>query len=142
MSQDIEGIAEDIIGKISPRSFPEDYLPGDEQTADFTIPKSEEVMMYRELEGVYVMLDGERIFFKDPYEAKYIFYCAKSGVTTVRMPGTKTLKKILKEFQNYLEHLRYEVEKETDKLGLNEKDRDLVIDACSRKLGYDLIADI
>ncbi len=142
MPDDIEKLAERIISDIKPKSFPEDYLPADEKTTDFVIPQAEDIMMYRELEGVFVMLDGERIFFKDPYEAKYIFYCAKKGVTNVRIPGTRTLKRILKDFQSYLENVRYEVTREGEKYNLDEGQKDELIDACAKKLGYDLIADI
>lgn len=142
MNGNLEETAERILAELNPKSFPEDYLPANEKTADFTIPKCEEIMMYRELEGVFVFLDGERIFFKDPYEAKYVFYCAKRGVTNVRIPNTKTLKRIVKEFQSYLENLRYEVDKECEKQSLAGEEKDEVVRICAEKLGYDLIADI
>lgn len=138
----LEEAAERILAELKPKSFPDDYIPEDEKTTDFTIPKCQDVMMYRELEGVFVFLDGERIFFKDPYEAKYMFYCAKRGVTNVKMPHPKTLKRVLKEFHAYLENLRYEVEKECIKLNFADQEKDDIIRICAEKLGYDLIADI
>lgn len=142
MSEELESISDGIIRSLDIRIFPDDYLPTDEKLTEFELPPGEEIMMYRELEGVFVMFDYERIFFKDPYEAKYVYYCAKRGMARIRMPGTKTLKKLIKEFQSDMENARFNIEKKAEKFNLSDDERSAVVEACSRKLGYHDIMDI
>lgn len=142
MNDRIQETADRILSGIDIRVFPDGYIGESGQLPEFDLPEAEEVMMYRELEGVFVMFGYERIFFKDPYEAKYVYYCAKKGMARIRMPGTKALKKIIRDFQNDLESLRSQIEKEADRLGLNEDEKAEVVETCAKKLGYYDIMDI
>lgn len=142
MSSTLDEVADAIIGKINYPKFPEDYLNTGEKLTEFQLPPGEEVMMYRELEGVFVMFDYERIFFKDPYEAKYVYYCAKKGMRTIQMPGTKGLKKLIRDFQTDLENLRFEIERESQNFDLTIADRKKIVEVCAQKLGYYDIMDI
>lgn len=142
MGSMMDEVAERIIEKINMRKFPEDYLESGEKMTEFQLPPGDEIMMYRELEGVFVMFDYERIFFKDPYEAKYVYYCAKQGMRVIRMPGTRTLKKLIRDFQADLENLRFEIEREAGKFNIGDAEIKKVIEVCSQKLGYYDIMDI
>ncbi|AKA48002.1 hypothetical protein IX51_01620 [uncultured archaeon] len=142
MTEDLESIAEKILSSLDIRPFPDGYIEDGGKLAEFDLPKGDEVMMYRELEGVFVMFGYERIFFKDPYEAKYVYYCAKRGMSRIRMPETKPLKRIIKEFQADVENLRAQLEKEAAMFSLNDDERSRLVEICAGKLGYDGIMDI
>lgn len=141
MKVEISDLADRILEGIKVKSFPDDYIE-EPDLPEFDLPPGRDVMMYRELEGVFVLFDVERIFFKDPYEAKYVYYCARKGLTHIRMPGVKSLKKILRDFQSDLENLRAIIEKDAERRGLDAEERNRVIQECARKLGYLDIMDI
>lgn len=142
MKEDVEHIADMVISKLEIRPFPDGYLTGATDLPEFDLPPGSEIMMYRELEGVFVMFDYERIFFKDPYEAKYVYYCAKRGMARIRMPRTSDLKRIIRDFQADMENLRAVIEKEGERFGLSGDERRVLVDICARKLGYYDIMDI
>ncbi len=142
MNDRLMEMAERILSGMDIRPFPDGYLEEGEKLAQFDLPEGKEIMMYRELEGVFVMFDYERIFFKDPYEAKYVYYCAKKGISRIRMPETKPLKRIIRDFQNDLESLRDQIEKEAARLGLDRDEQGKVVELCAQKLGYYDIMDI
>lgn len=142
MTEDLEDIAGEILSRLDIRPFPDGYIEEGEKLAEFDLPDGDEIMMYRELEGVFVMFDYERVFFKDPYEAKYVYYCAKRGMSRIRMPGTASLRRIIKEFQSDVENLRSQLEKEAGRFRLNDDEKSRLIEICARKLGYDEIMDI
>lgn len=142
MSKNLQETADRILSGLDIRVFPDGYLEDSADMPQFDLPTGDEVMMYRELEGVFVMFGYERIFFKDPYEAKYVYYCAKKGMARIRMPDTRTLKKVIRDFQNDLESLRAQIEKEADRLGLNVEEKSEVVGLCAKKLGYYDIMDI
>ena len=79
----LAGLATKIAAGITPRKFPDEFAELDPRGEITRIPGGKEVSMYRELEGVFVMIDGDRLFFNQPAFAKFIFYCAKAGVTEV-----------------------------------------------------------
>ncbi len=76
--------------------------------------------MYRELEGVFVMINGERLFFNQPTFAKFIFYCAKSGVTEVSVPDAKAAKKAVKDLEQEINNTLYSIQQEMAKHGVPE----------------------
>lgn len=142
MTGDMNSIAEKIVSGLAIRDFPDGYLQEDEEAAQFELPPGGEVVMYRELEGVFVMFDYERIFFKDPYEAKYVYYCAKKGLRHIRMPETKALKRILREFQSDIENLRTVINKVLRDMKLDAHEQAEIIRLCSEKVGYSDIMDV
>ena len=81
---------------IAAKSFPADFIGSDYEGEVTELPAGQEVSMYRELEGVFVMIDGDRLFFNQPAFAKFIFYCAKAGVTEVAVPEARAARKAVK----------------------------------------------
>ena len=135
-------IAERIASGITPRKFPEDYAELDPTGEVTHIPMGKEVSMYRELEGVFVMIDGDRLFFNQPAFAKFIFYCAKAGVTEVAVPDAKIAKKAVKGLEQEIGTVTYKIESELENLNLGEGEKKEIAQAVLDKLGLGYYSDI
>lgn len=124
------------------RAFPRDFI-GIDYEGDITkIPKGQEVSMYRELEGVFVMIDGERLFFNNPAYAKFIFYCAKAGLTEVKVPDAKQAKKAVKGLEQEINNVIYELDRRLGELNLPEEEKKKKLENALKTLGIGYYSDI
>ncbi len=135
-------IADRIAAGITPRKFPDDYAEPDPHGETTHIPRGKEVSMYRELEGVFVMIDGDRLFFNQPAFAKFIFYCAKAGVTEVAVPDAKVAKKAVKGLEQEIGTVTYKIESELENLNLQEEEKRLIFQAALDRLGLGYYSEI
>ena len=138
----LAGLATKIAAGITPRKFPDEFAELDPRGEITRIPGGKEVSMYRELEGVFVMIDGDRMFFNQPAFAKFIFYCAKAGVTEVAVPDAKVAKKAVKGLEQEIGNVTYSIESELDSLNLSEGEKREIIQAVLDKLGLGYYSDI
>lgn len=138
--------SEEIVARITaglePRIFPSGFI-GTDYEGDITrIPGGKEVSMYRELEGVFVMIDGQRLFFNQPVFAKFIFYCAKAGLTEVRVPDAKLARKATKGLEEEVTNITYEIRKRLEETHLGgEWEKELLEEALVH-LGLGYYSDI
>ncbi len=138
----LAGLATKIAAGITPRKFPDDFADLEPQGEITRIPRGKEVSMYRELEGVFVMIDGNRLFFNQPPFAKFIFYCAKAGITEVAVPDAKVAKKAVKALEQEISNVTYRIESELENLNLGEGEKRETIQAVLDKLGLGYYSDI
>jgi hypothetical protein len=132
--QNTEKIASRIIDEMPLKRFPHDYIREADQYGNVEIPSGDEVIMFRQMEGVSLLIDEQTMFFNDAVEAKYIFYCAKAGITKAPMPERRTIKRIIREFNEDLESWRSGVEGRA--IELSPENAPEVVEACIRKSGY------
>ena len=135
-------IAGMIAADITPRRFPDDYVELDRNGEVTRIPAGKEVSMYRELEGIFVMIDGERLFFNQPAFAKFIFYCAKAGVTEVAVPEAKAAKKAVKGLEQEINSVLYRVGQEMEEQKVPEGQKREVLGQVLSILGASYYDDI
>lgn len=131
-------IIAEITRGMEPKKFPEDFIGSDYDGDISNIPTGKEVSMYRELEGVYIMIDGQRFFFNQPPYAKFVFYCAKAGITEVKVPDAKLAKKATRELEEEITTVSYELRKRLRETNLGEQwERELLQEALdSMGIGY------
>ena len=134
---DIDEAVNSILGRLAVKRFPRDFLPEGTRGEILRIPRASEISMYRELEGIYLLLDGNRIFFNNPVLAKYAFYAAKQGETEILVPGTDEAKKLLKEFREYTHQIRIRIQTEADSMNFPEDNSAEIVSACLSELGID-----
>lgn len=135
-------VASEIASGISPKKFPHDYVELDPRGEITSIPRGKEVSMYRELEGVFVMIDGDRLFFNQPAFAKFIFYCAKAGITDVAVPDAKAAKKAIKGLEQEIDTVASRIENDLGKYNLSEEEKKEIFQAVLEKLGLGYYSDI
>ena len=136
---DLDRAADDISSKIILKKFPWEYLRETDEHGMVTVPSGNDIIMFRQMEGVSLLIDGQAVFFNDAIEAKYIYYCAKSRLTEVPMPDRRAIKRIIREFNEDLGNWKIKVE-ELARSSFPEN-ADEVIEACLRKSGYYEILD-
>lgn len=135
-------MAMEIASRITPRKFPDDYVELDPKGEITRVPHGKEVSMYRELEGVFVMIDGDRLFFNQPAFAKFIFYCAKAGVTEVAVPDAKAAKKAVKGLEQEINSVLFRVKQEMESLMVPEGSKKEVLHLVLEILGIQYYDDI
>lgn len=141
-SEILSGIAREIAAGIAPRKFPDDYVELDPNGEITRIPAGREVSMYRELEGVFVMIDGDRLFFNQPAFAKFIFYCAKAGVTEVAVPEARAARKAVKALEQEINNVLYGIQQDMEKHGVPEGQKRAVLQEALKILGISYYDDI
>lgn len=113
-------IIREITSGIKPKTFPEGFI-GTDYDGDMTrIPSGREVSMYRELEGVYLMIDGQRLFFNQMAYAKFVFYCAKAGITEIKVPDSELAKKATKGLEEEISNITHLLRKRLKETNLGE----------------------
>lgn len=140
--EELAETARKIAAGITPRKFPDDYVQLEPHGDITRIPRGEEVSMYRELEGVFVMIDGDRLFFNQPAFAKFIFYCAKAGVTEVAVPEAKAAKKAVKGLEQEINSVLYRISEEMEVLMVPEGQKRNVLEMVLGSLGISYYDDI
>ncbi len=135
-------IIRDITAGIAPKTFPEGFIGTDYEGDTSRIPSGLEVSMYRELEGVFIMIDGQRLFFNQPAFAKFVFYCAKAGITEVRVPDAKLAKKATKGLEEEISNITFELKKRLKETNLGEKWERELLEEALEYLGIGYYSDI
>lgn len=135
-------IIEEVTRGIVPKQFPEGFIGSDYEGDISRIPSGKEVTMYRELEGVYIMIDGQRFFFNQPPYAKFVFYCAKAGITEVNVPEAKLAKKATKGLESEITNLTYELRERIHGYNLGEQWEREILDEALEHLGVGYYSDI
>lgn len=135
-------IIREITSGITPKAFPEGFIGNDYEGDLSKIPYGREVSMYRELEGVFIMIDGQRLFFNQPAFAKFVFYCAKAGITEFRVPDAKLAKKATKGLEEEISNVTYELRKRLRETNLGEKCEKELLEEALEYLGLGYYSDI
>lgn len=135
-------IISDITRGLNPKKFPEDFIGQDYEGDISHIPAGKEVTMYRELEGVYIMIDGQRFFFNQPPYAKFVFYCAKAGITEVKVPDAKLSKTATKGLEGEITNMTFELRKRLKELNLGDQWEREVFQEALDQLGLGYYSDI
>lgn len=143
----MEGDSEDtiitrLIEGLSVKAYPGDFIGADYEGEYTDIPEGKEVSMYRELEGVFVMIDGERLFFNNPVYAKFIFYSAKAGLRRVRVPEAKLARKANRGLEQEIESLVYELKARIEKMNRVRPDPGEFLEHALERLGAGYYSDI
>ncbi len=83
--------------------FPDDYLSKDSNYREIEIPQGKDIFLYRETEGVNLVIDGNKMYFNERHMAKYFFYCAVIGHKRIRVPDVLESGEVLKRFESDLQ---------------------------------------
>ncbi len=130
-----------IVSGISVRKFPDDYLapgtPGDR----LIMPKASEISMYRELEGVYLLLDGSRIFFNSQQQAKYAFYSAINGSRDIIVPESREAARATKNYLSDLQEIYGKIVRRIESMGCTGKENEGLFAQCLELLGIARISE-
>lgn len=135
-------IIRDVTRGIEPKKFPEGFIGTDYEGDISRIPSGREVSMYRELEGVFIMIDGQRLFFNQPAFAKFVFYCAKAGITEVKVPEAKLARKATKGLEEEITNVTYEIRKRLKETNLGEQWEKELLQESLEYLGLGYYSDI
>lgn len=138
----MEHILSEITEGITVREFPTGFISEEYEGDETAIPVGEEVSMYRELEGVFVMIDGQRLFFNNPAYAKFIFYCAKAGLSSVKVPEAKIAKKAVRALEQDVENLIHELESRLQASGFQGEVRKALLSGALKRVGAEYYLDI
>jgi hypothetical protein len=130
-----------IMKRLKFKSFPDDFLPANYKGLDLSVGPFEEISMYRELEGVNLLIDSRRIFFGSIQQAKFAFFALKAGKQEVRIPDEEDAKYALRQYRRYLSEIEAAIIEEAKELGAEGKEQDEVLRGCMESLlgdsGYD-----
>ena len=102
MSTEYESVVDKIRKSIDYRTFPDDYLKGFRMVGEIAVETGSDIFMYRELEGINVVVDGKRTFFNDPYLAKYYYYASLMGFHKIALPEKENVRKVVRLLENEL----------------------------------------
>lgn len=138
-----DATARELANGLRASTFPEDYIGWDYEGEVMEIPvTNEEVSMYRELEGVFVMIGTERLFFNNPAYAKFIFYAAKAGLRQVRVPEAKIARKANRGIEQEIEDTVAELERRAGDLNISGAERSRMVRKALETMGAGYYADI
>ena len=119
-----------IIRDFPLKDFPGDFLREGYQGRDFSAHEFRELSMYRELEGVNLFIDGERIFFSSIQQAKFARICLISGKLKFRIPDDQDSKMAVRHYRQYLDSIYGDLLKAAIGVGLDEKSGEQVAEKC------------
>jgi len=106
MPTENEKVVEIIRSSIKFRTFPDDYLKGFTLVGEISVETGSDIFMYRELEGINVVVDGKRTFFNDPYLAKYYYYASLMGLRKLALPEKENVRRVVKTLEMELRNFR------------------------------------
>lgn len=106
MPTENEKVIEKIRSSIKFRTFPGDYLKGFTLVGEISVETGSDIFMYRELEGINVVVDGKRTFFNDPYLAKYYYYASLMGLRKLALPEKENVRRVVKALEMELRNFR------------------------------------
>ncbi|MCL4332336.1 MAG: F0F1 ATP synthase subunit delta [Candidatus Thermoplasmatota archaeon] len=116
----LQEMAESISRGIRLKKFPLDFWNGEPYGEHIEIPEGD-TMMFRKDEFVQVMIGDKRFNFMDHYLAKFLYYCAKTGVTSTCVPDRDILPDILSRFEEYLDSTKKVASVEIKALSLDQE---------------------
>lgn len=129
----LELIASEIVQRSHVRRFPDDYiLP--QNIEKISIPQGDTVMMFRQDENVVVSIDSQRIYLRSLDQAKFIYYCAKKGLTEVYSPYHADIHEAIAKFEEDLDHTQRMIDSSSK--NLSEIEANELRTMCSLLLGY------
>ncbi|WP_393971282.1 hypothetical protein OXIME_001552 [Oxyplasma meridianum] len=106
MSLEYDQVLDKIRTNVRFRAFPEEYLKGFKVVGEMEIENGSDIFMYRELEGINVVVDGRKTFFNDPYLAKYYYYSSLIGLSSVMIPNKESVRRVIKVLETDLRNYR------------------------------------
>jgi len=113
----IAGVAESILKRLNVRirKFPDEYLSNysGSWSAEFILPKGNNVVLGTDLGGFYVKVDEKEVYRGwESHIAKYIYYALLCGNNVVKVPKDENvIKKAVEMFEEYLRKLKNEINK-------------------------------
>jgi hypothetical protein len=110
MSSEYDQVLEKIRTSVRFRPFPEDYLKGFKVVGEISVETGSDIFMYRELEGINVVVDGNKTFFNDPYLAKYYYYSSLLGLNHVQVPDKESVRRVVKVLEMDLRNYRDQID--------------------------------
>ena len=106
MPSEYDQVLDKIRKEVRFRTFPEEYLKGFKVVGEITVETGSDIFMYRELEGINVVVDGKKTFFNDPYLAKYYYYSSLLGLNRVVVPDKESVRRVVKVLEMDLRNYR------------------------------------
>jgi hypothetical protein len=103
------------------RPFPADYLKGLKVMGEIAVETGSDIFMYRELEGINVVVDGKKTFFNDPYLAKYYYYSSLLGLDRVAVPDKESVRRVVKVLEMDLRNYRDQIDQYLSVINDEEK---------------------
>lgn len=110
-----------MLNGISVKRFPDAYIVPGTSGDSLILPRANEISMYRELEGVYLLLDGSRIFFNSQQQAKYAFYSALNGATEITVPESQMAARIVRSYLHDLQEIYVEIRRRIESMGCEDE---------------------
>jgi hypothetical protein len=110
MSPEYHQILDKIRTGIIFRPFPSDYLKAFRVMGEIAVETGSDIYMYRELEGINVVVDGQKTFFNDPYLAKYYYYSSLLGLNRVEVPDKESVRRVVKVLEMDLRNYRDQID--------------------------------
>ncbi|MCL4345156.1 MAG: hypothetical protein M1375_03820 [Candidatus Thermoplasmatota archaeon] len=95
--------AESILRECKLGVFPLDYLDSKAEYREIALPVGTDIFLYRETEGVNLVIDGNKMYFNERQVAKYCFYCAVMGYEKIQIPDVVETFEIVKRFEGDLQ---------------------------------------
>ncbi len=116
---------DDLKQRIGFKKFPEDYLTGVKWEKYMELPKGSDIFMYRETEGIYLVIDMEKFYFLDLALARFVQMCALTGNTSAPILSHSDASRVVKNFKNDIEKwdsiMRDLLKEKSDKERLREQ---------------------
>ena len=136
--QSLPKVADEILSKLDIKEFPHDYILCN-LSDTISISKGSVVLKGVDLNGIYVSIDGKKMYFEDRNTAKYVYYGAKRGMESVPIP--EDIKSILDDFEKDLKNWKESIKKEIDSITSDKKYREQLFGLCVRKLNYSILEE-
>jgi hypothetical protein len=92
------------------RNFPSAYLKSDWELVSVSVIPGRELFMYRQDEGLNLVIDGRKIYFDDPYITKFYYFSSILGLQEVRIPNKENTRHLIKKFERDMDDDRKNVE--------------------------------
>jgi hypothetical protein len=130
VSPDLNGMAVNLLKELKLRRFPEDFLPENYEGLTLRTGPFREISMYRELEGVNLLIDDRRIFFGSIQQAKFALISLKSGHEEVRIPEENEAKTALRHYRRYVAEVETSLITWAQKYDISVVEREELIRIC------------
>ncbi len=96
--------AEKVLKETKLGHFPKDYLNSENEYGEIEIPTGQDIFLYRETEGVNLVIDGRKMYFNERQMAKYCFYCAVIGYSKIKIPNVIEAGEVIRNFEKDLQN--------------------------------------
>ena len=119
-----------VLNTMKLKQFPDEFMPEGYTGRELSVNGFREISMYRELEGVNLLIDSERIFFSSIQQARFAYICLHSGKLKFLVPDDAESKMALKHYRQYIESLHDPVERKCREAGIPEELVESVAEKC------------